>query len=646
MRASCPRYLWVRASFSELVLIFWFGGPPALSGQPGQAGDLAAQAEAAMRAGRLDIAESDYEKAAAVQPGSAQLWSNLGTVRVMQGHCLGALPALARARRLDPGLYTPWYFSGFCHLQLHQKKAALTDLDRAVRLNPRDANAWYIRARAAADLDRLDLAFASAVQGIRADPNRPELYMEAGRVALDLATECYRRTTAAPGGEAYVFRLEGERNAAQGIPQLAVDAYEKEAARAPEDPDVAFGLGMAYLALGRLADAERECRRAVRLAPESSWAKIKLAAILAREGKSAEAVGLAAALDPRVFESREEFDGTLNLAAEMKNSELGERALARGLAVFPGDPELAAWSKPGAFSTDPPEQASGLSSLRGAEKTCMSVRFLVLSYRDFSSLHSAAAALNQIFSPGEEYSRFRSAFLGDDFLAVGALIAPKLNELPHDAGKAFVLGQLLHWLSFEYDRRLETGFPDSEAAQVLVAENLTETSQPEKAIAILQALISKDGNSPDLMRALARVYWTRHQWDEALQVLEKVHKADPGDATTMVNIGRIYSYRQDLENASRSFVQALEADPKSFEAHLGLGEAYHREGATTRALGELKAAEQLDPTNPRPHYILAQLYSKLGERPSADREMAEFQRLQSAIAVAKTHKTEELVPID
>jgi len=79
---------------------------------------------------------------------------------------------------------------------------------------------------------------------------------------------------------------------------------------------------------------------------------------------------------------------------------------------------------------------------------------------------------------------------------------------------------------------------------------------------------------------------------------------------------------------------------------LGLGETDRGNGDMTAALRELKIAEQLDPANPRPHYILAQLYRKLGQQPSADREMAEFQRLQSEIAVAKTRKTEELVPID
>ena len=633
-------------AFACLPVQTGFGGVPARAGQGGRTGDLAAQAEAAMRAGRLDNAESAYQKAVAAEPRRAELWSNLGTVRVMRGNYHGALPALARARALNPNLYTPWYFSGFCQLQLHHEKAALADLSRAVELNPQDANAWYVRARAAANLDRLDIAFDSVVRGLGADPARPELYMEAGRVSLDLATECYRRTAAAPGGEAYVFRLEGERNAAQGLAELAVDAYEKAAKKAPHDPDIPFALGMLYLDLGKLAEAESECRRVVELAPLSSWAKLRLAMVLTREGKNADCARLAAGLDPGGFETREEFEDFLTLAAEMKNPELGERALTRGLAQFPGDKTLAAWTKPGVFATDPPQITYGSSDPTGANKTCLSVRFLVLAGRELGSAPFAAGDLARVFTSGKEYAQFRSAFLHDDFSTVGRLMAPKVEALPEDAESAFVLGQVLHWLSFEYDQRLESAFPDSAAAQVLVAENMAETSQPDKAIAIFQGLIAREGNSPDLLRGLARVYWIQHRWDEALNALAQVLKGDPRDATTMVNMGRIYSYRQDLMNARGSFSRAVEADPKSFEAHLGLGETDRGNGDMTAALRELKIAEQLDPANPRPHYILAQLYRKLGQQPSADREMAEFQRLQSEIAVAKTRKTEELVPID
>src|SRR5439155_22721408 len=134
---------------------------------------------------------------------------------------------------------------------------------------------------------------------------------------------------------------------------------------------------------------------------------------------------------------------------------------ARGLARFPGDKTLTAWTKPGVFATDPPTVTNGSSGANGAENTCLSVRFLILAERELRGSAVAAADPARAFTSGEEYARFRAAFLRDDFSTVGMLIAPKFGALPKDAESAFMLGQVLHWLSYEYDQRLESAFPDS-----------------------------------------------------------------------------------------------------------------------------------------------------------------------------------------
>ena len=82
----------------------------------------------------------------------------------------------------------------------------------------------------------------------------------------------------------------------------------------------------------------------------------------------------------------------------MKNSDWGERALARGLALFPGDADLEAWTKPAAFSTDTRENTKSFAGVRGADKTCLSVRFHALSYREFSGVPLAAGPLG-VFTP-------------------------------------------------------------------------------------------------------------------------------------------------------------------------------------------------------------------------------------------------------
>ncbi len=604
------------------------------------ADELIAEAENATRSGRFDIAEADYQTLVGTEPRSAMLWSNLGAVRVMRGDCAKALPALAKARALDPKLYSPWYFAGFCELQQHHDNAAFSNLSRAVELNPRDANAWSLRARAAGDLNRLGLAFASVVRALEVSTPKPELDYQAGEIALDLATECYSRVIAAPNATALALELEGERDAAQGLSELAIAAFRKALASEANSPELHFALGWVYFDSAKLPEAETEWRRCLELAPEAAWTKLRLALVLAREGKSAEAEGLIESLDAGSFETREEFRDYLACSRLLHRPEFGERALVHATAYFPRDAEFGQWAASADASREAPSE-TGPANLSAASRICLSVRFMLLTHRN-----AAPQLVGTLLRSGDEYRDFRRGFLRDEVSAVEKVVAARSDPLPKDPGEAFVLGQLLHWLSYEYDERLETNFPDSEIAQALAAENLLEAGQTDKAIEAYQALLARYGGSPEVFRSLARTYWTEHRWDESLAVLEKVLAADPYDATTLVNMGRIYSYRQDWNNAESSFARAVRIDPQLSEAHLGLGESLRRRGDTQAALKELRMAGELDPRNPRPHYALAQLYRKQHQAQLAEREMEVFQRLHSQTALVNSRKTLEFVPLE
>jgi len=86
-----------------------------------QARDSLAEAESATRAGKFDVAAEVYRKLLEAHPQSAELWSNMAAVRAMGGHCEEAGPALDRARSLNPALFAPWYFAGFCELQFQHE---------------------------------------------------------------------------------------------------------------------------------------------------------------------------------------------------------------------------------------------------------------------------------------------------------------------------------------------------------------------------------------------------------------------------------------------------------------------------------------------------------------------------------------------
>jgi len=221
--------------------------------------------------------------------------------------------------------------------------------------------------------------------------------------------------------------------------------------------------------------------------------------------------------------------------------------------------------------------------------------------------------------------------------------AGKQTESP--AG-AFAMGEIFQSLSYGFYERLGAEFPDSSPAMKLAAENLSAMGDQQKALEIYQAIVQRDGPSPEILGEIARIYWSDHKWEQALEVLQPLSRMDPNDATTFVNIGRIYVYEQKTDSAVSAFEQAIRLDPRMSEAHFGLGQALRTQGNFEGALRESKIAAELDPTNPKPHYVLSQIYSRLGDKDLAAREMASFQQLGTLAKSEARERSRMLVPVE
>ena len=400
-----------------------------------------------------------------------------------------------------------------------------------------------------------------------------------------------------------------------------------------------------------MPEAEAELRECLKLAgagaatttqaPRTAWIEARLALVLARESRAGEARRILASLRPEQFQAPEEFEDFLASAYLLGQESATAEVLSQALERFPGDLELGQWKT--RLAQAPAGSASGASpspKTNSAPRIALRLRFLALSTPE------TGGALEKLFSHPREYREFRAAFLRNDALASARIISAKLDRLPAEPAPADMLGSLLQWLSYRFYERLATAYPESEAAQKLAAENLSAAGEQDKALEIYQAMLDRNGQSPELLRAMAETYWTEHKWDDALRVLQSLNKLDPRDPATLVNLGRIYAYKQDLENARRCFERATDAGPAMFEAHLGLGETLRRLGNEEGALREFKIASRIEPRNPRPHYALSQVYRKRDNRDLAAQEMAAFERLEAQAALEKTRTNRLLVPID
>jgi len=595
------------------------------------------------QAAEYKAAAREYENQVKMQPRSAKAWSNLGVTRAMAGDCNEALPALDRARILDPKLFAPWLFSGSCNLALHHDAKALRELETASRLNSRDPNAWFLRSQAAGNLNKLDESIDAAVRALALDPGNAAAYYVAGQDGLGLAAQAYDRVYAHRAGDIfYQNLLDGQRSAAQKAWPIAISSYQSIQKANPDDPETDFSLGSAYLEMGRYPEAEVAFEQCLKNAPGLVWAKLRLALTLAEHSERREAVKILQSIPPASLELPEEYQDYVAAAELLGLHQQAKTCVALGKKRFK-DYEWPDWFKgietTAAASSEPGDQSIKLQDLTGVG---LSIRFFL------TADHLAGNYVERMFPSEAAYQGFRAAFLAEDWVRATEGLLPLLraSELNPDSRSAFVLGEILQSLSYGFYQDLTRKFPNSELTMKLAAENFEVMGQPAKALEIYNTALRVDGPSPGLLRDVARVYWTQREWDQALKVLSSLASMDPNDPTILVNLGRIYLYQNDVQKATQCFRQAVSLDADMYEARMGLGQALRRQDDNPGALKEFEAAVRIDPRNPKPHYQISQVCRKLGEKDRATAEMQEFQRLQSLAGTAVLENNKLLVPLD
>src|SRR2546425_2417639 len=91
--------------------------------------------------------------------------------------------------------------------------------------------------------------------------------------------------------ETYDLFQQGRRHLAKGMPAQATVPLEKAKRREPAKASIREALGIAYFRIHRFAEAEREFREMLELAPVDDYAHFALGRCLEKQGKQGEAAG-------------------------------------------------------------------------------------------------------------------------------------------------------------------------------------------------------------------------------------------------------------------------------------------------------------------------------------------------------------------
>jgi tetratricopeptide (TPR) repeat protein len=231
---------------------------------------------AALKAGRLDEAETAFRAVLDGGGGLAYVHNNLGIVLQRRGQHERAAAEFREAARLDPRYVAPRILLGASLIALGRAAEARAPLEEAVRLDPKQPLARLQLARA----DERTRDWADAVEQYRVltklEPDQPDHVYALGRAYLGLSQWCLAELKGLGSGEARLQQALGHNYRVQGRPDLALRAFERAARADPTLPEVHLALAQIHMEQKQWADARREVDLELAVVPESAGARALL----------------------------------------------------------------------------------------------------------------------------------------------------------------------------------------------------------------------------------------------------------------------------------------------------------------------------------------------------------------------------------
>lgn len=207
-----------------------------------------------------------------------------------------------------------------------------------------------------------------------------------------------------------------------------------------------------------------------------------------------------------------------------------------------------------------------------------------------------------------------------------------LAARPNDPDILYYLGRASGLLSKQSIDTLLAAYPDSPRAHQAMGENYFVLRQMPQAEKEYRDALRLRPDIPEVHLELGEVYAGAFQWPKAEEEFRAQAKLQPGNAEAIYRLGSALLEQGKVHEARVELARADKLMPDMPETLYSLGKAASLEGDAAAAEKEwtrLLSIEKESSLAAQAHFGLAGLYRKQGKTAAAQREMQEFQRLQS-----------------
>ncbi|HEU4926378.1 MAG TPA: tetratricopeptide repeat protein [Vicinamibacterales bacterium] len=158
--------------------------------------------------------------------------------------------------------------------------------------------------------------------------------------------------------------------------------------------------------------------------------------------------------------------------------------------------------------------------------------------------------------------------------------------------------------------------------------------RPAAAKPAFELLVQRYPDAPNVHFAYG-LFLLDDEPDRAIAQFQLELKQSPSHVPSMLQIAFEYLKRSDWEAARPWATRIVELEPRDFTGRRALGQVLLETGDATGAIDQFETGVRLAPDSPSMRFMLARAYQKGGRAADAERERAEFLRLERLIRSKK-----------